>query len=232
MRVVRPFEMEGVTLMIRGPLAEDSRKFYRAFYEHVPKVFSVWEGHDQEAEGPQSFVVENERPERFSFYDRDMELDVFATLRGLECVKTEYVIRLKGDEWYSNLNVVAEAMKKEPEKVHIVPVFLKKWDAWPFHLSDHVIAGKTEVVKSMFQRCIINMESGRQMDSGCWPLPFQSILAKGYLDFRKGLAASKEDFKEFFSILPLDELRFYKISRNNQNWYSNFKPSVSSMDEI
>lgn len=232
MRVIRPFEMEGVTLMIRGPLAEDSRKFYGAFYEHIPKVFSVWKEHNQGIEYPESVVVENEMPERFSVYDIDMELDVFATLEGLDRVKTEYVIRLKGDEWYSNLNVVAEAIKRQPEKVHVLPVFLKKWKAWPFHVSDHLIAGKTEIVKSMFQRCMINMKSGRQMDSGCWPLPFQSMLAKGYLDFRKGLAASKEDFKEFFSVLPLEELRYYKISRNKKHWYSNFKPSVSSMDEI
>jgi hypothetical protein len=244
MGVVHKEEMGDTTLLIQGPLKEDTYRFYCSFYPEIPKVFSTWEGNGASngwRPGPKlhsdgDFFIENKFPNRLGSLERRMELDVVATLVGLKRVRTKFVIRLRGDEWYSNLCLVSRAVEEDPKKrIHMAPIFLKKWEAWPFGMSDHILAGRTEDLALMFETCLSNIVTEEEIHPECWPLPSQCILAKGY--FGKKMPDSKdpkEDFKRLFRTIDLDRLKFYKVSSHNgrESWYSNFKPSIKGMAEI
>ena len=244
MRVVGRDEMKDATLLIQGPLKEDTYKFYCRFYPEIPKVFSTWRGNqkandwrgDTDLHSERDIFIESEPPNRIGCWERRIELDVVGTLLGLDKVKTEIVVRLRGDEWYSNLNHVKEMIEKDSEgKLFIAPVFLKKWEAWPFRMGDHIIGGKADDVRMMFETCLANIVTRSELHEECWPLPYQSILARGYLEKKRpGGVNTKEDFRSLFGLVDLERLKLYKVSSDagKQSWYSNFKPSIANLEDI
>lgn len=242
MRVVGKDEMKDTTLLIQGPLKEDTYKFYCSFYPDIPKVFSTWEKNGDEwrsvptLHSRRDVFIESKPPNRIGSWERRMEIDVAGTLLGLDKIETEFVVRLRGDEWYSNLNHVSEAVDRDNEgKLFMAPIFLKKWEAWPFRMSDHILAGKSADLRLMYETCLINIVLGKELYPDCWPLPSQSILAKGYVDKKIPFGKNqKEDFKSVFGLIDLDLLKFYKVNSDSgtESWYSNFKPSIENLDDL
>lgn len=235
--------MDDVSLLIHGPLKEDTYKFYCRFYPEVPKIFSTWEGNEKsndwryraDLHSSKDVYIKNKSPNRIGCWERRMELDVVSVLSGLEKVRTGLVIKLRGDEWYSNLHHVYEAMEKDNEKMLMLPVFLKKWEVWPFRISDHLLAGRKSNLELMYETCLINIALGRELDHYCWPLPRQSILAMGYVKKKmRGDMDAKESLKALFGIVDLNKLKYYKVSSENgtESWYSNFKPFIENLETI
>lgn len=236
--------MKNTTLLIQGNLREGSYRFYCSMYPNTPKVFSTWKNNrvscgwkgDYTLHGKNDILIESDFPNRIGYWDRRMELKILSTMRGLDHVKTEFAIKLRGDEWYSNLAHVEKIIEEDKEdRIFMTPVFLKKWEVWPFRMSDHLLAGKSSNIRLMFKSALVRMIYGEEMLAACWPLPYQSILAMSYL---KEKMASCEDWKkcfvETFGIIELERLKFYKVNSEDGNttWYSNFKPYLNSMDQI
>ena len=139
--------------------------------------------------------------------------------------------------------MVADTLRSDPEKIHTLPVFFRKWDIWPYHPSDHLMAAKTENLKIMFDSCLLNILSGNNIHPKKWPLPSESVIGKSYMDAKIGESENpKEDFKKLFGILPIEMLKYYKVVYNGMNrvWHSNFNPqddgswekSITSMDDL
>lgn len=247
MYVVEPKKMKDTTLIIHGPLKEDTYKFYCTFYPEIPKIFSTWEGFKRDNDwkfstanmhSAQDILIESRVPNRLGCWERKMELDVVSALVGICRAKTNLLIKLRGDEWYSKLNTVVEAVERDGgEKLFMAPIFLKKWSPWPFKMSDHLLAGLTDNIRLMYETCLSNIVVGSELYSNCWPLPSQSILAKGYVEKKRPCvtdADRKEDFKKLFGLVDLDLLKFYKVNSDSgkDSWYSNFKPSIANLAEI
>jgi hypothetical protein len=231
------------SIIVQGKLKKDTYNFYKKIYKDVEVLFSTWDEKSIDFANDDESVVRMKQPIKFSLYSRDLELKVVSTLAGLEPVKSEYVMVVRGDEWFSNLDHVFSLMEKSPEKIFGVPVFFRSWDACPFHFSTHMIAGRRENVKLMFDRCVINMVVARVLYEERRPLPDASILAKGYMDAVLGGSENwKEDFRRLFGIVDLERLKYYKVASDDsgRQWYSNFDPhgdgswerSIKSMEEL
>lgn len=235
--------MKDTTLLIQGPLKVDTYRFYCHSYPDIPKVFSVWEGNDKtygwttgrEMHGPDDVFVESSYPNDLGAHARSLQLQVVGTLAGLERVKTKYAIKLRGDEWYSNLGSVEERMVANQEKIHCVPVFFRNWGVFPFHPSDHLMASKTDNLRMMFEGSLLRILARFDVFEP------ERVLAKAYIDRKIGPGWQKEDFRRLFDIIPMETLQPYKVSMNTygRTWYSNFNPhddgslgSISSMDEL
>lgn len=259
--------MKNTTLLIQGKLNEDTYRFYCHFYRNVPKVFSTWKKslvREEWREWPfehmekksekkndvlyvdkNNIVVENETPPRF--YERqNFDLQLISTVSGLRYVETEYVVKLRGDEWYSNLET-AEEMVLGQDKIFFAPIFFRSWKDFPFHIGDHLIWGKTPEIKTMFYSCLKAILKDRVPVYDKLPEGFiadafvaESMLGKCYLDSKEGRSISFEEgkaiFKKNFSLIPLDMLKLYKVRTNflNANWYSNFycPNSIYSMEDL
>ena len=84
------------------------------------------------------------------YSNANMNYHVASTLNGLKKVTTKYAIKLRSDEYYSDLSKFVEKIKNNPEKVITSNFFFSQDDSEPFHPSDHVIGGTTENLLSMF----------------------------------------------------------------------------------
>lgn len=243
MRVVGRDEMPDTTLLIQGPLMEDTYKFYCRFYPEIPKVFSTWKNNKESCRwrgeaslhSADDIFIESKPPNKIGFWERRIELDVVSTLKGLGRVVTGNVMRLRGNEWYSNLDHACEKFGEDSEKIFTVPVFMKKWDIWPFRMSDHMLLGSMKNIQLMFETCLVNIIKEEELFPQCWPLPSQSILAMGYVlkkaDQNEDL---KECFKKLFGVVDLDAFKLYKVCSDDgkKSWYSNFNPYIRSFEEI
>jgi len=234
--------MDDISLLIHGSLNEDTYKFYCRFYPDVPKIFSTWEGNKasnrwrgiESVHSSKDIYIENKLPNRIGCWERRMELDVVSVLLGLEKVSTRLVIKLRGDEWYSNLHHVREVMENDNEKIFMLPVFLKKREVWPFRISDHLLAGRKSDLELMYETCLINIALGRELDHDCWPLPRQSILAMGYIKKKLGNIDTNDSLRNLFGTVDLEKLKYYKVTSElgDDNWYSNFKPFIENLDQV
>ena len=238
--------MKDTTLVIQGKLTEETYRFYCLIYPGVKKVFSTWVGNESnwanraDIHGPNDIFLRSKIPENHVSCEMNIDLQTISTLMGLRRVKTKYVIKLRGDEWYSNLEVVEKILKEDAQKIYTIPVFFRKWQTIPYHPSDHLMAGTTENMNMMFQNCLLNVLTKNDIGLG-YPFP-ESILAKSYMDEKIGqISDPKEDFKKLFGIIPIDLLRYYKVRVNGMNvtWYSNFDPSndqslgsISCIDDL
>ena len=68
----------------------------------------------------------------------------------MEKVKTKYVIKVRGDEYYSNVQYILNSIRVQPDKVHTSSIFFRAWQYAEYHISDHIIAGTTENILIMF----------------------------------------------------------------------------------
>lgn len=242
MRVIGRDEMGDTTLLIQGPLMEDTYKFYCRFYPDVPKVFSTWEGGKRCWNGLSNLhsvndvFIESEPPNKLGSWERRAEMSTVGVLVGLNNISTKYSVVLRGDEWYSNLSEVGKSLAMDNGgKIFMIPAFMKKWDVWPYRMSDHIIAGRTEDIRLMFEAYLVNLVTRVELHPQCWPLPSQSILALGYMKRKiSEKDENKEGFKKLFGIIDLDALKLYKVCSDSgdKSWYSNFRPSVSSLDDL
>jgi hypothetical protein len=255
--VISKAQMKDTTLVIQGALKEETYKFYCSMYPDTPKVFSTWVNNSrekawsikQDLHGPNDLFLENKKPNDHGV--QNINLQTVSTLSGLHAVSTKYAIKLRGDEWYSNLSLVEELVRDNDEKIHTSSAFFRKWDLCPMHPSDHLMASSTKNLTTMFSSCLIsilkndfypNINQCVGVLHHNVPMTPECLLAKAYMDAKlKKKIYSKEEFKNFFDIVPMDQLRYYKITANGigKTWYSNFNPhddgsigSINSIDEL
>ncbi len=83
----------------------------------------------------------------------------FSVDLALQYCYTEYIIKIRSDEFYSDLNPFYEAMIKNSSKVITSDIYFRQNYKYPFHPSDHMIGGKTEIIKSVFKEAKTLCES-------------------------------------------------------------------------
>lgn len=243
MRIIDAKEMEDTTLLIQGQLREDTYKFYCNFYPEVPKVFSTWTNNCEfsrwkglpNIHSSSDEFFENEVPTAAFPWDRRLNLELVSMSSGLDMVKTKYVIKLRGDEWYSNLCLAKNYVVNDPERIFMASIFVKKWHIWPARMSDHILVGSKERIKMLYNSCLSGVSELSEVFKDCWPIPYQSMLAMSYIrKNNKNVTDMKSEFQKLFGLIFLDDLRYYKVCSDDgrTHWYSNFNPIVRSLDEV
>lgn len=75
----------------------------------------------------------------------------FSVILALEACSTEYVIKMRSDEVYSNISPLEAAMMKYPNKIITTDVFFRN-AKMPFHPADHLLGGKTEFLLEVYHQ--------------------------------------------------------------------------------
>jgi hypothetical protein len=78
-------------------------------------------------------------------------LHFFSVALGLGLCTTPYVIKMRNDEFYSNLSALEAEIKKFPQKIVTNDVFFRN-SKIPIHPSDHLVGGATDVMKAVFNK--------------------------------------------------------------------------------
>jgi hypothetical protein len=207
-----------ITIVIQGRLEKECYDFCVENYKDYPVIISTWENTISMLginNIPDNFtIIENKVPVEHGY--QNFNLQVESTLVALELVKTEYVIKMRGDEYYSNIEYLLEKVTSLPQMVFTSPIFFRAWKPYKFHISDHLIVGTTDNIKKMF---VGAKNTNLRCDKKFSP---EQILTIEYLlsHNEKPLIGSKMNdskkdlMKKYFSILNLENLKDYKITAN------------------
>jgi hypothetical protein len=244
--------MEDVTIIIQGRLLQDSYDFYIKNYTDCSVIISTWIDTEINFKNlpPNFIVLLSQYPHDYGA--QNLHLQIISTLNALECVTTKYVIKVRGDEYYSNLQYVANSIKVEPTKIHTSSVFFRAWQYSEYHISDHIIAGTIDNTKTMFRACKHTFDTGK-LNVSKWKKEgkfFKYVtthapeerITKSYLLAKEPNKFEKVDgrilMKEHFDILDIDLLKPYKVKANlfKKDWYDDFIPernySISTIDQL
>lgn len=142
---------------------------------------------------------------------------IYTTYNGLIKVKsTPYTIKIRSDEIYSNFDHLVKLMIKHPDKLITGNQFIRSNKTYPYHISDHMIGGKTENLLVMFNTAKNLIESGKVH------IPFfdkykkvpEQILTIGYI-------LGKNPVKKLSSNIAIYDMKnnFISISYNKLGSY-------------
>jgi hypothetical protein len=152
--------MKNVTIILQGKVLQDSIDFLIKNYPQANVVISTWVDTELDFSNiPHTYnVVLTKLPSDGGH--QNINYQVLSTLKGLQFVKTDYVIKLRGDEYYSNLDYVAYEIAMNPHKIYSSPIFFRHWSFMEYHISDHIIAGTTNNLNLMFESTKFNLDNG------------------------------------------------------------------------
>ena len=244
--------MEDVTVIIQGRLLQESYDFYTKIYKDFPVIISTWTDNKISFNDlPQNFrVVYSPYPSDFGA--QNLHLQIISTLSGLDMVKTNYVIKVRGDEEWSNLEYVEKCIKSYPNKIWTSSIFFRAWEYAEYHASDHLIAGTTENVKLMFSESKKIFDNG-ELNLSKWKVDGkmhkwvvthapEERITKAYLRGKSPDKFEKVDgrvlMKEHFDILNIELMKPYKVKANlfKKEWTGDFIPernySISTINQL
>ena len=244
--------MENTTIIIQGKIEQDCYEFYKNKYHNCPVIISTWAGTNIDfSELPKNFKLLI-APLPLESGDQNIIYQLVSTLNALDLVKTKYVIKMRGDEYWSYPENIYESIKLEPNKLHCSSVFFRAWQYCEYHMSDHIIAGTTQNLITLFTATKHNWNAGR-LNVSKWKVDGtftryihthapEERLTKSYLEVKESDRFEKEDgrilMKEHFSILNIDLLKPYKVKANlfKIEFKDNFIPeknfSISNIDKL
>jgi hypothetical protein len=244
--------MEDVTVIIQGRLLKDSYDFYIKNYTKCKVIISTWINTDIDFTNlPNNFIVLLS-PIPNELGAQNLNLQLISTLNGLEMVTTPFVIKVRGDEYWSNIESVYQKIKSSPRKIHSSSVFFRAWQYAEYHISDHLVAGTIDNMKIMFSETKRNFDNGK-MNTSSWKIDgkFHKLvnthapeerITKSYLSVKEPQRFGKVDgriiMKEHFDIINIDVLKPYKIKANlfGKEWTDGFIPernfSISTIDQL
>lgn len=244
--------MKEVTIVVQGRISQDAYDFWIKNYKDYNVIISTWVDNKINFSNIHNNfkVVLSQIPAITG--DQNLNYQVVSTLNALECVRTKYAIKIRGDEYYSNLENVYNQIKFRPDLIFTSPIYFRHWNFAEYHISDHLIAGTTENLLLMFKETKHNFDTGK-LNVSKWILNGkfwkwghthcpEERLTKSYLNAKFPNQFEKIDgrilMKQSFSILDLEVLKPYKAKANiyKVEWRDNFIPernySISNIEQL
>lgn len=151
------------TILLQGRVNKEALSLWIKNHQNSKVVLSVWEDEDLSSYRiPKSWeVVVNQYPLIRFAPNSNLDYQIISTLRGLSKVKTKWVIKMRCDEYWSNLDKVYQKMVESPQKLITASMFFREWGTYTkFHPSDKLIGGTLDNLIGMFESTLHNLEIG------------------------------------------------------------------------
>lgn len=228
---------EKFTILIQGPLHPNCLIAIRSYVKDFPVVLSTWSDLNRQEDKIRSMISDNDHVSVVSYnidsykknaYDDASRYKQFlTTYRGLKLVETEYVIKVRSDEYYTDFSDIMEKVLKDPNKMVSNNVFFRKISHSLYHPSDHVYAGKTDTLINVLKECVADCENGSvaSINEKCTEAaknnstsPEQHLGMNWILnqEKKKNLNDPEIDheklMKKYFDVVDLDNMGFYCVS--------------------
>jgi len=165
--------------------------------------------------------------------------------------KTDFVIKLRTDEFYSDLSPIVNKLLANPNKIVTNNVFLRDQKEFPYSISDHVIGMSYENMEKTFRGLCFFMDTYRNLISttvfpkgnGSYNnkstyINSEPAIAKMFLQSAGVITPLEndkasvimQDYAEYVDVLEMGE---YFITANHFNQYwSNIKGINKSMPKL
>ena len=161
MKLNRIFSKEReYTILLQGVINPKTFNLWIKNYSDYKVVVSIWEDEDlTNYTIPTNWkIVKNKYPLVRFCKVANLDYQIITTLAGLVKVSDKWVIKMRTDEYYSNLDKVFKKMKQNPEKIVSSSMFFRKYGLYKFHCSDKLLGGTTENLVGMFESTLQNLE--------------------------------------------------------------------------
>tara|TARA_Y100001934_G_C12373449_1_gene787768 strand:+ start:3414 stop:4205 length:792 start_codon:yes stop_codon:yes gene_type:complete len=145
-----------ITFVIQGPLTCETIKTAKICKKYGEVIVSCWDNDCPNLIknlGRHAKIIKNKffKPKGYNFQNIQYHIKTF--FEGVRAAKTDYVIKLRSDEYFTDISNLVDTARKNPNKITTCN-FLFRPDVL-FHPSDHIIGGKK---KSLFSMLIWSME--------------------------------------------------------------------------
>lgn len=223
-----------ITLLLQGKINYECINFYLENYKNTKIIISTWENTNLTITNPNVKILKSKIPNENGWLNSNLQFT--STTIGLKYVDTDYVIKLRADEYYSNLlNLVFDF--NSHDKILTSPIFFRHFKyPYYYHISDHIIGGLTSNVKLMFK----DSNNILNLDDNIGPeiyLTKSYLKNKGFFEF-SNLIKGRQIMIDSFDIIDLKRLIPYMAvcNTNKQKWINNFdndkNNSVKNIIEI
>lgn len=152
--------MNDCTILLQGKINEECLLSWIKNYPNNKVVLSIWEDAEiWKYQIPQNWeIIINQYPLVRFWEHANLDYQIITTLNGLKLVTTNYVIKMRCDEYWSNLDTIYNRILLNDKKILTASMFFREWGLYnQFHCSDKILAGKTDSIKSMFEQTLINL---------------------------------------------------------------------------
>lgn len=174
-------------------------------------------------------------------------LHFFSVSLGLETIKTPYTVKMRSDEFYSMLHPFIETLSRYENKIITNDVFFRKATDRPIHPSDHLIGGKTEILKNAFHLAKSYCLSDKEFKSNALT---QLVIAKSTKTdliaaeqvmgiamvttlFEANKLSMKDEVdavQQSFEIVPCERMSFFRVKANSSGNREYFDATYFSYD--
>jgi hypothetical protein len=157
-------KMKDCTILLQGRINEECFNLWIKNHKDSNVVVSIWEDEDlTKFDIPKKWkVVVNQYPIFRSWKYANLDYQIITTFYGLNRIKTKYTIKLRCDEYWSNLYKIYKLIKKNEEKIVSSSMYFrsKEYDngKHKFHIGDKILGGTTENLILMFESTIHNLD--------------------------------------------------------------------------
>lgn len=222
--------MDDVTIILQGRINSECLKRWVDTYFDWNVIVSSWtrvDGNDNQigiSTIPKKWsLLISQQPQK-TIDISSLQYQIQSTTNAFPYVKSEYLIKARGDEFYSNLHRFVREMKYKKEQIICSDIYYRGFQGNHFHISDHLIGGTTENVKGMFENTFEQISDGWKMASHFTGSGNpETYLGFGFVSFKEKIL--KEDhehylyreiseplFEKWFDSYDLQKLSPYLVS--------------------
>lgn len=243
-----------ISLLIQGPINANSFlaiKFYQETFDDI--IYSTYLDEN-------NYLIKNFNCEKIKFvYSNKNEKNIInpsnvffqalTTLKGIENCQHDFIIKIRSDELYINIKNIIEHINYN--KINFSNVFFRHFSFYPYHISDHIIAGNKNILKKSFSDIVFYCKEknstslfdanpykglGQDYLINLTPEQIISIFLLKNLDEKLNIdlhdtKQNIELFHKYFNIINIEKLRPYLISMRNENkqgrvYYSEYQKTL------
>ena len=244
-----------VSIVIQGPLHERSIKTIPAYLKYGDVIVSCWDKDDlsllNEHKDKIKIVI-NKRSEvphsRLRSFGRHGPnpwiLQSYSTYQGIKEAKGFFVIKVRSDEAYPDLDAIIQKLYFWNEetshyiKIITSDIYFRFNKDEPYHPSDHIIAGKRRQLERGFEKAIFNSraEIGKKYDFPEQVICMSIIESIWDNENKRYVVPSREHSKKimqkYFDIVPIRLLKDFEWSSSYRKYESLKQPEAGWCQDI
>jgi hypothetical protein len=206
------------SFVLQGPDTEIGKIGMNIYFLYGKPIVSTWSQYN--------FNDIKKLVETKKYYNRaNIYYQIYTTYQGLLKVNTKYIIKMRADEIYSNLDYSIKLIKNNPDKIICNNVYFRKSESYPYHCSDHFIGSTLKNIYEMFNgaKRLIEMNQLPYYINRSQLVPEQ-IITIGYLCnyYREDILEKKENqknlMKTHFLVIPLETYENYLVITKHEKY--------------
>ena len=189
------------SIVVQGPLNIRSLKMIEHYKQYGRVVLSYWSCDDERLldgiDLSNCTVIRSEMPEKLFPKDNfgimlpspTIYWAAHSIYAGIRACTSELFVKIRSDEKFSDLEPMLSVIKDSPNKFTTSNIFFKPWSTHPFHVSDHIFGGSTEIFRKSFKYICDVYDGKLKYGDTCPPWMIlsegqfaESVFAKSFLN--------------------------------------------------